>query len=82
MRFFHRNEPDPGPWLPPEQPLAVLDEGQVQAALDLLEFCAAWPKGTEPKETVQRAAKVLLARQEDPLTLRILGLRGRHRRRR
>ena len=63
--------------------MLVLDPGQVQATLNLLEFELAFPpegnarkRKARDRDVVRRAARVLLAERDDPLMLRVMGRRG------
>lgn len=58
--------------------MIVLDEGQVKAALDLMEFHLAFPKAKRlaDRDIIRLAARVLLATQDDPLMLRVMGRTG------
>ena len=58
--------------------MLVLDEGQVKAALDLLEFQLTFPKAKRlaDRDIIRLAARVLLATQDDPLMLRVMGRTG------
>ena len=58
--------------------MLVLDEGQVKAALDLLEVQLTFPKAKRlaDRDIIRLAARVLLATQDDPLMLRVMGRTG------
>ena len=58
--------------------MLILDEGQVKAALDLMTFHLAFPKAKRlaGRDIVRLAARVLLATQDDPLMLRVMGRTG------
>ena len=58
--------------------MLILDEGQVKAALDLLEFQLTFPKAKRlaDRDIIRLAARVLLATQDDPLMLRVMGRTG------
>ena len=58
--------------------MIVLDPGQVKAALDLMEFHLAFPKAKRlaDRDIIRLAARVLLATQDDPLMLRVMGRTG------
>lgn len=63
--------------------MIILDPTRAKAALDFLAFHCEFP--LEPnarkrkavnRDLVRRAARVLLAREDDPLMVRVMGRRG------
>ena len=61
-----------------EHSFMFLDPGQVKAALELVEIHLAVPKTKrlKDKDIIRLASRVLLAKADDPVMLRVMGRTG------